>query len=868
MAGDTPNADRILAELAWLKGLARQLVRDPHLADDVVQDAMVTALSRRPPEAQPLRAWLSGLLRNTIRSERRGARRRALREADAARADHERSTIDVVAELAWHRRIVDLALELEEPYRTAIVWRFLRGCTPREIARRLGVPVKTVHSRIERGVAKLRARLDRESGSRGVWVAALLPFTDPRPPALGALPGTILMTLNAKSVAAALVVSVVGALLYLPLQPSASPAAPAEGLESVMDDDLDVLEREGPVQELERRPARTAGAAAPSSAERPADAAPSEIVTGSVLDMQGRPVAGIEVRFEPEDLARSAGVHPAVLSAADGAFQLPLPEDRGSLTVRDDDHAAVVQPFLDGSPPTVEPIVVVAPRRSYAGRVVDTDGRPVEGATVEITLDGSWLGSSSLGVSGPDGRTVHLLLPFTETRTDAEGRFAFDSVGRVEGSHVAAERDGYERGRVPLPEESKRDLELVLAEAVAGEGALFGLVVDADGAPVRDALVSLGGDSVRSGTDGRFVLEDLGHTADRTVLAVKRGHLPGEAEFLGSAGAPGHSEAAPLVLRLGSAPLSIAGRVVDAEGEPVAGASVWSPDTTYFGRAPFAMRGQTVTGEVTVEAIAEGSLGAGDGPPRLVEAVTDDRGRFTLRGLLRRGYAVFAMDPSTLAASEPVVIEAGSEGVTLRLEGTGPWRIAGRVLSEGGSPLEGVRVSVGRRVPWANPPLPRTRSWERGPLRAPTGARTYLDPLATTDSEGRFAIDGLVVEGSFLFLSGETIVLGERVPLEPAEDLDELEIRVEASSRFRVVLIDPDEADALVHVGEDGRRLPLFVEVEAHRIATPEIAIVEGRSDVVQAREGDHTFSLMRDGQEVRRVHVRLAPGGVHELDL
>ena len=45
------------------------------------------------------------------------------------------------------------------------------------MAARLGVPVKTVHTRLERGLAKLRARLDqRFNGDRGAWLRAFAPF--------------------------------------------------------------------------------------------------------------------------------------------------------------------------------------------------------------------------------------------------------------------------------------------------------------------------------------------------------------------------------------------------------------------------------------------------------------------------------------------------------------------------------------------------------------------------------------------------------------------------------------------------------------------------------------------------------------------
>ena len=57
------RAESLLADLQWLQSLARELVRDPEVAADAVQDTCVAALRHGGSVAAP-RAWLATVLRN------------------------------------------------------------------------------------------------------------------------------------------------------------------------------------------------------------------------------------------------------------------------------------------------------------------------------------------------------------------------------------------------------------------------------------------------------------------------------------------------------------------------------------------------------------------------------------------------------------------------------------------------------------------------------------------------------------------------------------------------------------------------------------------------------------------------------------
>ena len=62
----TPEA--LLAETAWMRTLARALVRDADAADDLVQDTVVAALRAKPELDRGLRPWLGRVLRNAARA--------------------------------------------------------------------------------------------------------------------------------------------------------------------------------------------------------------------------------------------------------------------------------------------------------------------------------------------------------------------------------------------------------------------------------------------------------------------------------------------------------------------------------------------------------------------------------------------------------------------------------------------------------------------------------------------------------------------------------------------------------------------------------------------------------------------------------
>lgn len=182
----------------WLHRLARQLVAGEDEARDLSQSALLVALDQR----RGGRAWLAGVLRNLWRSELRGRRHRSDRESQSIENANAPAADEVNERLELQRLLVDAVQELDEPSRTAIVLRHFDDMKPREIARRLAIPVKTVHSRLERAHHKLRGKLDNEfGGERRAWVMTLLPLSKgagSTSASLSAIAGGLVMTAPVK----------------------------------------------------------------------------------------------------------------------------------------------------------------------------------------------------------------------------------------------------------------------------------------------------------------------------------------------------------------------------------------------------------------------------------------------------------------------------------------------------------------------------------------------------------------------------------------------------------------------------------------------------------------------------------------------
>ncbi|NIM29257.1 MAG: sigma-70 family RNA polymerase sigma factor [Gammaproteobacteria bacterium] len=145
------KGDRIEPYLQRLYGYAFSLSRDPHQAEDLVQECALRALAARksPPDEPAYRAWLFRILRNLFLDQVR-------KEKTASLAAQQESLALETEYWQGHERfitVLNVSLELEklpQAQREIIALIDIVGLTYAETSQLLDVPIGTVMSRISR----------------------------------------------------------------------------------------------------------------------------------------------------------------------------------------------------------------------------------------------------------------------------------------------------------------------------------------------------------------------------------------------------------------------------------------------------------------------------------------------------------------------------------------------------------------------------------------------------------------------------------------------------------------------------------------------------------------------------------------------
>jgi len=240
----TVDPDLLLESAPWVRRLARSLVRDAHLAEDVAQEVMTAALVQpgAPSSPERLRGWLAGITRHLAWRARSRELERPTRELRAARPEVD--TGESLERLRVHHKLVEAVMSLNEPYRTAITLRYFDDLPPREIARRTGASPATARQHVSRGLAQLRERLDDDFGSRPTWVGALGGVLGAGPLAWYPIAKGALMGSKKIAVASGLAVAAAGVAGWFATRTSEIEFAPDVNHELARLDSLDALEAE------------------------------------------------------------------------------------------------------------------------------------------------------------------------------------------------------------------------------------------------------------------------------------------------------------------------------------------------------------------------------------------------------------------------------------------------------------------------------------------------------------------------------------------------------------------------------------------------------------------------------------------------
>lgn len=498
------DPELLLAHAGFVRSVARSLLADESAVDDVVQQTWLTAIERPPREAGALKSWLARVVRSVARDTRRSDERRVRREVASAPSEVDPNDPALyVQRLARMRALTDAVLALAPPYRDAIVRRHLEELSPAEIARREGVPVATIETRLKRARRQLRERLEASYGIGRDALALLV---------TGVKAGA---TWKAATLAAAATVALAGAVTWRVVAAVHGPAA----LEAAASDGLG------------RHDHTTANGAAPRDAGgdplvatvhefdprtewpdaesvRRMERRGRALVFGVVTAPDGTPCEGATISFRGEPIATSDG-HGAWRSEVPTIDWLRAPN--GSPEANADQFVAhkagVGVAVLRWTGPSRRIDFALERGHAFTGTVVDfDDGRRVGGVALDLCCE----------VNGGRGDVLALRLHAT---ADESGRFAFEDLPQG-GVGIRGRAAGYDsNGFVGFDFRKVRDVDV--AFRLRRKGSLRGRFVpwpapgvEARSSSVRVAVHSpqdmLNDGSEASGpidADGRFEVE-------------------------------------------------------------------------------------------------------------------------------------------------------------------------------------------------------------------------------------------------------------------------------------------------------------------------------------------------------------------------
>lgn len=166
MSAKTTFREALLVEIPAMRAFARALCRDRDVADDLVQDALLSAWKSQLAlrDVRCLKSWLLQIVRNT--------HLHAVQSRARLRAEPIEDGVDYASHSGGEDELVDgedartVLMKLAAPDREAIVLVVVHGLNYEEAAEVCGCPVGTIKSRVNRAKSQMRAALAQDRDER------------------------------------------------------------------------------------------------------------------------------------------------------------------------------------------------------------------------------------------------------------------------------------------------------------------------------------------------------------------------------------------------------------------------------------------------------------------------------------------------------------------------------------------------------------------------------------------------------------------------------------------------------------------------------------------------------------------------------
>lgn len=468
------HPDELMQHRDALRRMARGIIGETESAEDVVQSTFLSALEspRRSPDS--LRAWLMRILRSRAvdvlrsRSRRQDAERLLIRESRASNEELDQH-LDGASE------VVEAVRDLGDSYRRVILLRYFEDLPPREIAKRLDLPLASVKTQLARALEKLRERMARShDGDRNALALVLAPLARSTPAHTVATPPIawegIIMLKKLSWVAAALLVTL--ATWYLIEGRAAEPLDETE----VSAETAISIPKEVPSNPVEDPHATLRSAV--STEEEPEEIEPTRgALVIRALWSDGTPAAGLGFRIQSVDDPLVGRSTRGVVTDSEGLARVQglaagvvlLESDR----VQPNPGQSVTAEVVAGEERTL--VFKQAAGVAVQGTVVDEQGRPVAAA-------GIWLANAHRDWRG--GRVVSV--------SDVDGSFDLRGVGPEQS--VGAIASGFQPSKLVDLDllDANENPRIVRLQLRDGGAALAGLVLDSAGEAVHGARVAVG----------------------------------------------------------------------------------------------------------------------------------------------------------------------------------------------------------------------------------------------------------------------------------------------------------------------------------------------------------------------------------------